>query len=341
MADKKPTCIIVLGMAGSGKTTFVKTLTSYMIEQRLSIYTINLDPGCASIPYPVKIDIRDTVKYKDVMKHYNLGPNGAIVTSLNLFATKFTEVLDLLDKRSKETDYIIIDTPGQIEVFTWSASGQIITETLANVYPTVIIYVADSAKCISPVTFMSNMTYSCSIMFKTKLPLVLALNKSDVVFPSFAIKWMTDFQSLSDEIEATSETYGINSRLTYSLSLALDDYYSTLKAVPVSALERTGFDKIIKAIEGARVEYETDYKVAYNKLMERKLETDREKASSSSRRAQSDMEMDIGMHLKSHGLEDSADEEDEKLDIDETDEVKYEDFFKAHSKKVKPKGQAE
>lgn len=33
--------------------------------------------------------------------------------------------------------YVFIDTPGQIEVFTWSASGQIITETLASSFPTV------------------------------------------------------------------------------------------------------------------------------------------------------------------------------------------------------------
>ena len=37
-------------------------------------------------------DIRDTVKYKEVMKHYQLGPNGGIVTSLNLFATRFDQV---------------------------------------------------------------------------------------------------------------------------------------------------------------------------------------------------------------------------------------------------------
>ena len=33
---------------------------------------------------------------------------------------------------------IAIDTPGQIEVFTWSASGSIITNSLANTLPTVI-----------------------------------------------------------------------------------------------------------------------------------------------------------------------------------------------------------
>lgn len=41
--------------------------------------------------------------------------------------------------------YVFIDTPGQIEVFTWSASGQIITETLASAFPTVsIVYSAST-----------------------------------------------------------------------------------------------------------------------------------------------------------------------------------------------------
>lgn len=57
-------------------------------------------------------DIRDAVKYKEVMKQYGLGPNGGIVTSLNLFATKFQQVVSLLDQRSSQYELAIIDTPG-------------------------------------------------------------------------------------------------------------------------------------------------------------------------------------------------------------------------------------
>ena len=64
------------------------------------------------------------MNYKEVMQQYELGPNGAIVTSLNLFATKFDKVLEILDERGKEHEHIIMDTPGQIEVFTWSASNK-------------------------------------------------------------------------------------------------------------------------------------------------------------------------------------------------------------------------
>ena len=47
-------------------------------------------------------DIRDTVNYKEVMKQYGLGPNGGIVTSLNLFATRFDQVMGFIEKRARQ-----------------------------------------------------------------------------------------------------------------------------------------------------------------------------------------------------------------------------------------------
>lgn len=64
------------------------------------------------------------MNYKEVMKQYKLGPNGAIVTSLNLFSTKFPEVITFIEKSQNE--HCVLDTPGQIEVFTWSVSGKYI-----------------------------------------------------------------------------------------------------------------------------------------------------------------------------------------------------------------------
>ena len=77
----------------------------------------------------------------------------------------------------------LIDTPGQIEVFTWSASGAVISESLAAFMPTVYLYVVDTARCVqNPQTFMANMTYACSILYKTKLPLIVVFTKTDVVW---------------------------------------------------------------------------------------------------------------------------------------------------------------
>lgn len=39
------------------------------------------------------------------MKNYNLGPNGAILTSLNLFAGQFDQVLDKMEAKKDSTEY--------------------------------------------------------------------------------------------------------------------------------------------------------------------------------------------------------------------------------------------
>ena len=101
---KPPVCVIFLGMAGSGKTTFVQRFNATLHMKKKRPYVINLDPAVLDVPYPCNIDIRDSVKYKEVMKQYSLGPNGAIVTSLNLFATRFDQVLKILGESFFEND---------------------------------------------------------------------------------------------------------------------------------------------------------------------------------------------------------------------------------------------
>ena len=51
----KPTCLIVMGMAGSGKTTFVQRLTASlnMADRDRPPYVINLDPAVSELRFPV------------------------------------------------------------------------------------------------------------------------------------------------------------------------------------------------------------------------------------------------------------------------------------------------
>lgn len=73
--DKKPVVIITIGMAGSGKTTFVNCINSYLEKVRnppSPPYTLNLDPAVTNLPFEPNIDIRDTVDYKETMKQYVL-----------------------------------------------------------------------------------------------------------------------------------------------------------------------------------------------------------------------------------------------------------------------------
>ena len=56
---------------------------------------------------------------------------------------------------------MVLDTPGQIEIFTWSASGSIVTDALASAMPTVVAYIIDTPRTTAPATFKSNMLYAC------------------------------------------------------------------------------------------------------------------------------------------------------------------------------------
>ncbi|XP_066851421.1 GPN-loop GTPase 1 isoform X2 [Anser cygnoides] len=172
-------------------------------------------------------------------------------------------VMKFIEKRQNASKYVIIDTPGQIEVFTWSASGTIITEALASSFPSVVVYVMDTSRSTNPITFMSNMLYACSILYKTKLPFIVVMNKTDIIDHSFAVEWMQDFETFQD---ALNQETSYVSNLTRSMSLVLDEFYSSLKVVGVSAVLGTGLDDFFVQLSKAVDEYEREYRPEYERL---------------------------------------------------------------------------
>ncbi|EEQ85621.1 gro-1 operon protein 2 [Blastomyces dermatitidis ER-3] len=294
-----PVAVVCVGMAGSGKTTFMQRINAHLHSKHKPPYVLNLDPAVHAVPFESNIDIRDSINYKEVMKQYNLGPNGGILTSLNLFATKVDQIISILEKRAlppppnpnsnsgtdpsklsqtpqKPIEHILIDTPGQIEVFVWSASGSILLETLASSFPTVIAYVIDTPRTSSTSTFMSNMLYACSILYKTKLPMILIFNKTDVKDAEFAKEWMSDFEAFQTALREEEEAgafggaeggvggmgggSGYMGSFLNSMSLMLEEFYQHLSVVGVSAMTGDGVDEFFEAVEEKRKEFERDYK---------------------------------------------------------------------------------
>ncbi|KAG9243208.1 putative GTPase npa3 [Calycina marina] len=296
------TAIVVVGMAGSGKTTFMQRINSHLHSKKEPPYVMNLDPAVLNVPFTPNIDIRDSVNYKEVMKAYSLGPNGGILTSLNLFATKIDQILDLLEKRttadpekpnSKPITSILVDTPGQIEVFVWSASGAILLDSLASTFPTVIAYMIDTPRTASTSTFMSNMLYACSILYKTKLPMILVFNKTDVKGAEFAKEWMTNFEAFQAALREEEElgsfggmeggTSGIGGGSGYmgsllnSMSLMLEEFYSHLSVVGVSSMTGAGIEEFFEAVGEKTEEFNRDYKPELER--KRKARDDEKKAN--------------------------------------------------------------
>ena len=275
---KMPLVVLLVGMAGTGKSTLAHRLNLFCEEHDKKSYFINLDPAVrGELNYTCNIDIRDTVDYKQVMSQYKLGPNGAIMTSLNLYATKFHQVISILEQpeKTEELDFIFVDTPGQIEVFTWSASGQLITESFASTFPTTILFIGDTSRCINPQTFMSMMLYASSILYRYQVPLLLALNKCDVVSGETAMGWIKDPDALSG---ALRECKGYGATLTASLALFIHEFYENMSCVPVSAVAGTGFQELVfGALPKAKDEYMNDYLQLIKDKMEqrKKQESDR------------------------------------------------------------------
>lgn len=72
----RATSIIVIGMAGSGKSTFTASLAAHQTQKATESpespapapYMVNLDPAVGTLGYEPNVDVRDTVDYARVME---------------------------------------------------------------------------------------------------------------------------------------------------------------------------------------------------------------------------------------------------------------------------------
>jgi hypothetical protein len=111
-------CIqIVMGPAGSGKTTYCQAMQQHLPTARIA----NLDPASEddSLPYEPSIDVRELISVPEVMEELQLGPNGALLYCMEYLLEHLEDWFrDELDAFEDEEGYLILDCPGQIELYT-------------------------------------------------------------------------------------------------------------------------------------------------------------------------------------------------------------------------------
>ncbi|HSB50069.1 MAG TPA: ATP/GTP-binding protein, partial [Nitrosopumilaceae archaeon] len=144
--------IFITGTAGSGKSLLTSNINEYYTRNGAFVAILNLDPGVETLPYACDIDVRDHVDIISIMKQYELGPNGAQIMANDLIASKIDTIQDEINKVNP--DYLLVDTPGQIELFAYRTSGQFLVQNL-SLDEKMSIFIFDGSLVTTPINFVS------------------------------------------------------------------------------------------------------------------------------------------------------------------------------------------
>ena len=212
--------VFVGGTAGSGKSLLTSKLYDYYTSNGAFAAVLNLDPGVENIPYTCDIDVRDHVDIVGIMQQYDLGPNGALIMANDLIASKIDEIQS--EVASVNPDYLLIDTPGQIELFAYRSSGRFIVDNITSDEKTGI-FLFDGSLITTPVNFVSIALLATSIRLRLNLPTVNAITKTDIIGTKLReiLRWSSSLKSLENAIaeEADGETYALTTNILRGLNL--------------------------------------------------------------------------------------------------------------------------
>jgi GTPase SAR1 family protein len=170
--------IYITGTAGSGKSLLTSNLLQWYIDHDNFPITLNLDPAVSELPYPPDVDIRDHIDINNIIDTYGLGPNGAIIMAHDLISTKIQDIQLEVDELNP--DYILIDTPGQIELFAYRSSGNYFISNF-QADSKVTIFIMDGVLVSSPINFVSLSLLSTSINLRLKTSQINVLSKRDLI----------------------------------------------------------------------------------------------------------------------------------------------------------------
>ena len=175
-----PPVMFLVGTAGAGKSSLVTAFQRLARFLEIDALTINLDPGAERVHYDPEFDVRDLISLAEVMDRYDLGPNGAQILAADLVAAQADEIMDELEGLSG--DMLIIDTPGQVELFAFREASNHLVDVLGQ-GRAALAFLFDPMLSQTPSGFVSQMLLSNIVQFRLGLPTANYLSKADLLEP--------------------------------------------------------------------------------------------------------------------------------------------------------------
>ena len=231
--------IFIIGTAGSGKSLLTSAFSDWLRLKRQDVISVNLDPGVRHLPYAPDIDVREHISLDDLMDRYMLGPNGGLIMASDLIASEIDSIRAEVEEYN--ADYVIVDTPGQIELFAFRQSGLYIANELTS-DPKAIIYLFDAAFSANPLNYVSNMFLATAIRNRFFLPQLYVLSKVDLL-PSKRVNEILNYGrrvgALENAIER--ELTGTKRLMSRSVMRLISSLGLSFSLIPTSSKTERGF----------------------------------------------------------------------------------------------------
>ena len=239
--------IFIIGTAGSGKSLLTASLNELLKVGNQKSVTVNLDPGVLNLPYAPDIDIRNDINLDQIMDEYMLGPNGALVFASDLIAEKAERLGGEIE--DFQSDVVLVDTPGQMELFAFRASGPYIANELTK-QQKAIVYLFDAVFSFNPLNYVSNMFLSAAVYNRFFFPQLHVLSKCDLLPPDETnriVDWSTDPDILESIIE--EKLTGTRMLLSRDMMRAIHRLGLDFQLIPISGKTNDGLINLTSALE--------------------------------------------------------------------------------------------
>lgn len=176
---------LVMGPAGSGKSTYCSNMVRHAEVEQKVIHVVNLDPAAEYFDYEPLVDIRELIHLDDAMEDEDMkfGPNGGLVFCMEYLLENSDWLHDELG--DMEDDYLLFDCPGQIELYTHMTTIRQLVELLRQWNFSVCgVFLVDAQFMVDSNKFLSGTMAALSVMVNLEIPHVNVLSKMDLLSKS-------------------------------------------------------------------------------------------------------------------------------------------------------------